>query len=85
MIPFYKAFSLIMRVISKPLLSYTKRVHSSKEAQNLKIRQLFITLGNFYHRFDSTINRKFLKINSQFAYKPLSDELALEKGIEFFY
>ena len=62
-----------------------KGVHSSKEAQNLKIRQLFITLGNFYHRFDSTINRKFLKINSQFAYKPLSDELALEKGIEFFY
>lgn len=77
MIPFYKAFSLILRVLSKPLLSYTKRVHSSREAQNLKIRQLFIQLGNFYHRFDSAINRRFLKITSQFAYKPLSDELAL--------
>jgi len=30
MIPFYKAFSLVLRVFSKPLLSYTKRVHSSR-------------------------------------------------------
>jgi optic atrophy 3 protein len=51
----------------------------------MHIRQMFISLGNFYHNFDSTINRKFLKISSQFAYKPLSDELAIEKGIEFFY
>lgn len=26
-----------------------------------------------------------MKIETQFAYKPLNDELALEKGIEFFY
>jgi hypothetical protein len=51
----------------------------------LHIRTFFIRLGNFYHRFDSAINRRFLKINSQFAFKPLSDEIALEKGIEFFY
>ncbi len=31
------------------------------------------------------INRKFLKIQSEFAFKPLNDELAMEKGIEFFY
>ena len=81
MIPFYKAFSLLLRVFSKPLLNYTKKVHSSQEAQSKIVRQLFIALGNSYHRYDSTINRKFLKINSQFAFKPLSDELALEKGI----
>lgn len=81
MIPFYKAFSLILRVFSKPLISYTKKVHSSREAQNMYVRQFFVKLGNFYHRFDSSINRKFLKISSQFAYKPLSDELAIEKGI----
>ena len=46
---------------------------------------MFIGLGNFYHGFDSAINRRFLKVSSQFAFKPLSDELALEKGIEFFY
>ena len=85
MIPLFKVFSLLLRVFSKPLLNHTKKVHSSKEAQSLYLRIIFIKLGNFYHRFDSHINRKFLKINSQFAFKPLNDELALEKGIEFFY
>lgn len=64
MIPFYKAFSLILRVFSKPLLSYTKQMHASREVKGLSMRQFFIRLGNYYHRFDSTINRRFLKINS---------------------
>ena len=81
MIPLFKVFSLLLSVFSKPLLNYTKKVHSSKEAQSLYVRLFFIRLGNYYHRFDSTINRKILKINSQFAFKPLNDELALEKGI----
>ncbi len=81
MIPFYKALSLVLRVFSRPLLNYTKRVHSSGEEQSLIVRSMFIKLGNFYHRFDSTINRHFLKIHSQFAFKPLNNELALEKGI----
>lgn len=85
MIPFYKAFSIVVRVLSKPIIAYTKKVHSSKEAKSMRVRRLFIFLGNFYHRFDSAINRRFLKIESNFAHKPLSDELALEKGIEFFY
>lgn len=85
MIPFYKAFSLVLRVLSRPILAYTKKVHSSGEAQSMQIRRFFILLGNFYHRYDSAINRRFLKIESSFAHKPLSDELALEKGIEFFY
>jgi len=31
------------------------------------------------------INRRFLKMASNYTYKPLNDELALEKGIENFY
>ena len=73
MIPFYKAFSLLLRVFSRPLLNYTKRVHSSGEAQSLRLRVFFIYLGNFYHRCDSAINRRFLKIESQFAFKPLNE------------
>lgn len=73
MIPFYKAFSLILRVLSRPVLAYTKRVHSSNEAQSMHVRRAFITLGNFYHRYDSAINRHFLRIESSFAHKPLSD------------
>ena len=77
MIPFYKAFSLILRVLSRPILNYTKKVHSSGEAQSMKVRKFFIFMGNFYHRYDSAINRHFLKIESNFAHKPLSEELAL--------
>ena len=73
MIPFYKALSLVLRVFSRPLLNYTKKVHSSREAQSMLVRTMFIRLGNFYHRFDSTINRHFLRINSNFAFKPLND------------
>jgi hypothetical protein len=62
MIPFYKAFSLVLRVLSRPLLAYTKKVHSSGEAQSMRVRRFFIFMGNFYHRYDSTINRRFLKI-----------------------
>lgn len=62
MIPFYKAFSLVLRVLSRPVLAYTKKVHSSGEAQSMLVRRMFILLGNFYHRYDSAINRRFLRI-----------------------
>jgi len=77
MIPFYKAFSLFIRVLSKPVLNYAKRVHSSQEMHSSSVRVFFIYMGNLYHRYDSMINRKFLKIKSHFAHKPLNDELAL--------
>jgi len=47
----------------------------------MRVRKMFIFLGNLYHRYDSAINRRFLRIESNFAHKSLSDELALEKGI----
>ena len=73
MIPFYKVFSLVLRTLSKPLLNYTKRVHTNREAKSKVFRTIFIGLGNFYHRFDSYINRQFLKVKSQTAFKPLND------------
>lgn len=84
MIPFYKAFSLFMRVFSRPLIAYTKKYHSNNTSSVL-VRLAFIRLGNFYHRIEAKINRKFLNINSEFAFMPLNEELAVEKGIEFFY
>jgi hypothetical protein len=62
MIPFYKAFSLIMRVFSRPLISYTKKYHANNDKQSKIVRLWFIRLGNFYHKVDSKINQKFLKI-----------------------
>jgi hypothetical protein len=72
MIPLYKVFSLITRVFSRPLINYTKKMHANNK-DNSRLRVFFIHFGNFYHRVDSQINRKFLKIQSEFAFKPLND------------
>ena len=38
-------------------------------------------LGNKYHHFETFVNKRYLKVANEFAYKPLNDNLALEKGI----
>jgi len=88
MLPFIKVFSLVVRAFSRPLINYTKRYHNSNRSnihQYLKI--FFIRLGNFYNRVETKINKKFLKIEiaDDIFIKPLSDDVALDKGVEFFY
>lgn len=64
MIPLYKVFSLLIRVFSRPLINYTKKIHANNPKQSFKLRQFFIWFGNFYHRNEAKINRKFLKVQS---------------------
>lgn len=69
-------------------MNYTKKIHMDRKGHsNVWIRRFFIFLGNKYHVFETKINRKFLNISSDFAFriKPLSDEDAITKGVEFFY
>jgi cell division protein FtsL len=70
------------------MINFTKRYHLTNRylGGNLA-RRGFIRLGNFYHRVDTRINRKFLKIanDEDFYIKPLNNDVALEKGVEFFY
>lgn len=86
-LPLYKVLSLFIRVFSKPLITYTKQAHLKNDAGSSHplLRKAFIKLGNSYNKGETWLNRKFMKIETQFAYKPLNDELAIEKGIEFFY
>jgi optic atrophy 3 protein len=44
-------------------------------------------MGNKYHYYDTLITRKFMKIqtDSDMFIKALNDDVAVEKGIEFFY
>ena len=51
------------------------------------MRIIFVRLGNSFHRFETKVNRKFLKLetNDDFFVKPLNEDLAVEKGVEFFY
>lgn len=63
-LPLFKVLSLIIRVFSKPLINYTKQVHLRNDAANAHpfLRKSFISMGNTYNKFETWINRKFMKI-----------------------
>jgi len=88
MLPLFKVFSLVVRVFSRPLINYTKRYHIGRKADSHDLlRRFFIFVGNYYNRLETKINKKFLKIPNadEIFVKPLSDDVAIEKGVEFFY
>jgi hypothetical protein len=63
-LPIYKVVSLVIRVFSKPLVSYMKQTHLKNDSNgsNLLIKRAFIYLGNAYNKGEGFINRKFMKI-----------------------
>jgi hypothetical protein len=87
MLPLFKVFSLIVRVFSRPVVNYIKSIHKSNFKNLTGISKFLVVLGNKQHRLEVFINRKLmnLKTDSDMFTKPLSAEIALEKGIEFFY
>ena len=88
MLPLFKVFSLLIKIFSKPVVNYTKKFHmSNQHRSHAYIRRFFVFLGNKYHLVETKINRKFLNVSSEFAFriKPLNDEDAITKGVEFFY
>lgn len=49
-LPVYKVLSLVIRVFSKPLVTYTKQVHLKKGNTHPRLRNAFISLGNTYNK-----------------------------------
>ena len=81
-LPLIKVFSLVVRVFSKPLISYTKQMHLKNEGfSHPYVRTIFIRLGNRYNHWETNINRKFMNVKTEYAYRELADNVALEKGI----
>lgn len=78
-LPLYKVLSLVIRVFSKPLITYTKQAHLKNDVTGSVplLRQSFIKLGNYYHRWEMWINKKFMNIETKYAFKPINDELAI--------
>lgn len=87
MFPVFKVFSLIIRVFSRPVVNYIKSIHKSNFKNLTGLSRFLVSLGNRHHRMEVWMNRKLmgLKTDSDMFTKPLSAEIALEKGIEFFY
>lgn len=87
MLPLLKVFSLVIRVFSRPVVNYIKSIHKSNFKNLTGVSRYLVLLGNRQHRMEVWMNRKLmgLKTDSDMFTKPLSPEIALEKGIEFFY
>lgn len=50
-LPIYKVLSLVIRVFSKPLVTYTKQAHLKNGANtHPHMRKAFISLGNTYNK-----------------------------------
>lgn len=63
-LPIYKVLSLVIRVFSKPLVTYIKQVTLKNDAHSSHplLRRGFINLGNTYNKCETWVNRKFMKI-----------------------
>lgn len=89
MLPLFKVISLAVRVFSRPMFNHLKKYHLGKHKKTTDwLGAIFIRMGLFYNRMETKINKKFLKIDTKgedIFIKPLSDDVALEKGVEFFY
>eukprot|EP01016_Furgasonia_blochmanni_P026484 TRINITY_DN2811_c0_g1_i1.p1 TRINITY_DN2811_c0_g1~~TRINITY_DN2811_c0_g1_i1.p1 ORF type:complete len:242 (-),score=45.97 TRINITY_DN2811_c0_g1_i1:123-848(-) len=87
-LPLIKVASLFLKVFTKPLVNYTKRYHmGSRGTHDFFMRKFFIRLGQAFNRYEVRINRRYLKIKNDedFSIKLLNDEVAIQKGVEFFY
>ena len=88
MIPLYKLFAVTARLFTKPLVTILKKRHKSGGvSKNSLLERLFIFLGNREYKMDLWMNRKLLNIDDDgdMFVKSLNKDVALEKGIEFFY
>lgn len=71
------------KIISRPLNNFLKRVFTHRFA----FMHRFIGLcGQRAHKFEISLNRRFVSADQKidFYVKPLSDEAAFNKGVEYF-
>lgn len=90
MLPLLKILTVIFKVFSKPLINYTKKHHIARNKLQQKptfSKKFYVAFGNYVNVFETKVNRKFLNISDDipFKIKPLKEEQALEKGLEYFY
>jgi hypothetical protein len=83
MLPVMKVVLVGFKIISRPMNNVLKRVFT----HNFHFMHRFIMLfGQQAHRFEIYLNRKVVNNNNKldFYIKPLSEEAAFNKGVEYF-
>ena len=82
-LPLIKVLLVTFKIMSRPMNNILKRVFTHR----FQFMHRFIgSCGQYAHRFEIHMNRKIVNNNTKldFYIKPLSDEAAFNKGVEYF-
>lgn len=82
MVSFTKIVTLLVRMFSKPAVTFIK--NAQLENKSPKLTGFFSRFGSWVHHIEYRIN-KALSNDPMLEPKPISPEVAAEKGVEWFY
>jgi hypothetical protein len=83
----FKVFTLVIRSVAKPLISwaaYYKKMKLQEPDTKFKIiKNRIIWVGQMTNFYTTKINRKLFSLPANDPIKPLQEDKAIEKGAEF--
>lgn len=87
MYPIFKLVSLTVRLFSRPAIELMKRVHYSQLSRTTWLNYLLQRLGNLQYSLRVKLDKRIKNIRSddELFCLGLQRDVALEKGIHFFY
>jgi Optic atrophy 3 protein (OPA3) len=87
MFPVFKLVSLAVRLFSRPAVELMKRIHNSRVSRHSRFSKFLIWLGNKQYHWKIHMDKYLLNIRTDqdMFLQGLKNEVALEKGIHFFY
>lgn len=81
-LPFAKIFSLCLRLFTRPTINLIKTAFKKKEDHPPALQGFLIATGHFYHVTYVRLQRAFLPAINRPPIKPLSEDRALQAGVE---
>lgn len=87
MFPVFRFASLAIRLFSRPAIELMKKMHHNTVHEASAFSGFLIRLGNLQYRVKIKVDKRLMNIRSdeEIFTRPLKKEIALEKGIHFFY
>ena len=87
MYPIFKFLNLLVRLFSRPTIEFMKTIHYKQVHPESHFSGFLIRLGNFQYRFKVYVDQRVRNIRTDpEMFSPLLvKDIALEKGIHFFY
>lgn len=87
MYPIFRLVSLAVRLFSRPAIEFMKKVHYSQISQASRFNRVLERVGNLQYRLKVMLDRKLMNIRTDqdMFSLGLQRDIALEKGIHFFY